>query len=116
MKRSSCYIAGPYGGGGGGAFNDFADNCKAIVTRIEIRSGVYVDAIKVTYQLSNGLRYTGGHHGGGGGGLHHIDLNNGGRINGIFGRYGSLIDQIGFVTNHGRIFGPYGGIGGISFV
>ena len=28
---------------------------------------------------------------------------------------GSRVDQLGFVTNKGRIFGPYGGCGGGSF-
>ena len=104
------FIGNPtYGGGGGGAFNDFLDNCNAIVKRIAICSGSLVDAIQVTYQLSNGLEHTAGHHGGGGGGLHYIHLNyrNGERINGIFGKSGALVDQLGFITNHGRCLSPF---------
>ncbi len=26
-----------------------------------------------------------------------------------------MIDQIGFVTDHGRVYGPYGGHGGAAF-
>ena len=37
------------------------------------------------------------------------------RIAGVFGKSGGLLDQIGFVTNKGRIFGPYGGCGGGNF-
>lgn len=33
----------------------------------------------------------------------------------MFGRSGGSVDQIGFVTNKGRIFGPYGGGGGGAF-
>ncbi len=61
--------------------------------------------------------YTGGYHGGTGGGRHEINLNVGGgeKIIAIFGASGSLVDRIGFVSNHGRVFGPYGGGGGGRF-
>ena len=55
--------------------------------------------------------------GGTGGGKHTININvdDGERIIGVFGRSGSKVDQLGFITNHGRIFGPYGGCGGGPF-
>ena len=110
-------VAGPYGGGGGGAFHNFVDSCNAVVSKIQIRSGSLIDAIQVTYKLSTGQEYTAPRHGGGGGGLNVITINvdSGERIIGISGRTGSLVDQLTFFTNHGRIFGPYGGNGGGQF-
>ena len=34
---------------------------------------------------------------------------------GVFGHSASLINNLGFVTNWGRVFGPYGGSGGAPF-
>ncbi len=116
-RGTGCYAAGPYGGGGGGGFHELIDNCQSLVKRIIVRSGSLVDSIEVTYQLSNGQLHYGGHRGGHGGGAHVVDINiNGGeRIISVFGQSGSLLDNIGFATNHGRIFGPYGGTGGGRF-
>lgn len=44
-----------------------------------------------------------------------VDVDNGEKIIGVFGKRGNLLDQIGFVTNKGKIFGPYGGCGGVNF-
>ena len=46
-----------------------------------------------------------------------IDLNvdQGERIIAVWGRSETKVDQLGFATNHGRIFGPYGGNGGNYF-
>jgi hypothetical protein len=40
---------------------------------------------------------------------------NGEKINAIFGRSYGKLDQLGFITNKGRILGPYGGYGGNPF-
>ena len=111
------FSAGTYGGGGGGSFNELPNNCGAVVRRIRIRSGSRIDAIQVTYRYSNGQEHTGGYFGGRGGSEHVIDVNvsGGERIVGIFGRSGGGVDRLGFVTNKGRIFGPYGGCGGGPF-
>ena len=115
-EQSGCTrTAGPYGGGGGGAFHEFIDGCHAIVRKIIIRSGRLIDAIQVTYKKRNGRLYTSRQRGGNGGGKSTIILRRGEIIVGIFGKTGRLVDQLGFVTNHGRIFGPYGGNGGGSF-
>ena len=76
-----------------------------------------MDAIQLTYMLSNGREYTAGWHGGRGGGKaeFRVNIKAGERIVGVFGKSGGLLDQIGFVTNKGRIFGPYGGCGGGNF-
>ncbi len=91
-----------------------------MIRQIKFHTGSLVDGIQITYRLSNGHDYAAPHHSGYGGGQHNrhlIDVNvdGGERIIGIFGRVASLVDQIGFVTNHGRIFGPYGGCGGDPF-
>ena len=118
QQSSGCeFSAGTFGGGGGGAFNELPNNCGGTVRRIMIRSGSRLDSIQVTYRLSSGQDYTGPHHGGTGGGLHtiDIDIDGGERVIGVLGRSGSAVDQVGFVTNRGRIFGPYGGCGGGPF-
>ena len=65
----------------------------------------------MTYRLSNGKDYTAGVHGGNGGHqtVIDIDVQKGEKVIGAFGKSGSLVDNIGFITNHKNIFGPYGG-------
>ena len=106
-----------YGGKGGGAFTELPDHCNAVVSKILIQAAAQFDAIQLTYQYSNGNQYTSGYHGGTGGTAHRITINvsQGERVVGVFGRTGSLVDSLGFVTNKGRIFGPYGGCGGVPF-
>ena len=118
-KRTSraCRSVGPYGGGGGGAFVELPDHCNAIVSKIFIRAAALIDGIQFTYQYSNGHQYTSGYHGGTGGSAHRITINvsHGERVIGVFGRSAALVDSLGFITNRGRIFGPYGGCGGGPF-
>ena len=82
-----------------------------------IRSAALIDGIQLTYQYSNGVQYTSGYHGGTGGHAHRITINvsRGERVIGVFGRSAALVDSLGFITNWGRIFGPYGGCGGRAF-
>ena len=118
MQGYGCqFSAGTYGGGGGGAFNEHPAYCRSTVKRIVIRSGTYIESIQITYQLPNGKYYRGKRYGGGGGRVHTININvdEGERVVGIFGKRGSLVDRLGFVTNKGRIFGPYGHHGGVAF-
>ena len=112
-----CRSAGPYGGGGGEAFTELYDNCNANVSKIFIRSGSRIDGIELTYRISDGHEITGGYHGGTGGSPHEftIDVPGGERVIGVFGRSGSNVDNLGFITNWGRIFGPHGGCGGGPF-
>lgn len=117
-QRIGCSrIVGLYGGKGGGAFTELPDHCNAVVSKIFIRAAAQVDAIQLTYQYSNGNQYAGGYHGGTGGTVHRITINvsQGERVVGVFGRTGSLVHNLGFVTNWGRVFGPYGGSGGALF-
>ena len=111
------FSAGTYGGGGGGAFNEVPNSCGATVSQIRLRSGSVIDGIQLSYKFSNGHYYTAGHHGGRGGGerVFNVNVNGGEKIIGIFGKSGSKVDQLGFITNHGRIFGPHGGCGGGRF-
>ena len=87
------------------------------VKRIVIRSGTFIDSIQITYQLPNGQLSHGGHHGLGEGKIDTIDINidGGERIVGILGKSGGFLNQLGFVTNMGRIFGPYGSWDGGAF-
>ena len=79
-----------------------------------IRSGSYIDSIQIVYRLSNGQDYTGIHRGGTGGSLktYNVDVDGGERVIGVFGKSGSSVDLLGFVTNLGKIIGPYGECGG----
>ena len=117
-SHSGCsFSAGTFGGAGGYAFNEHPGSCNAIIKTIKIRAALYVDGIQLTYRLSNGQDFVGTHYGGQGGNLRvfNVDVNAGERVIGVVGRSASLVDQLGFVTNHGRIFGPHGGCGGNRF-
>lgn len=111
------FSLGTFGGGGGYAFNELLDSCGAVVKRIVIHAALYVDAIQITYRLSNGRDYTASFHGGYGGTRYviNIDIYNGEKVIGVFGKSAAFVDQLGFITNKGRIFGPYGGCGGWNF-
>ena len=117
FKRAVCpWPVGPYGGRGGrDIFTEIY--CNADVSRIFIRAGGVVDGIMFTYQYPGGKSFNGGYHGGYGGYAHTITINvsKGERVIGVFGRSGGLVDLLGFVTNWGRIFGPYGTCGGRPF-
>ena len=54
-------------------------------------------------------------HGSNGGTLNKCILNPNEKITAVRGRYGRVIDQIEFVTNEGKVCGPYGGNGGRHF-
>ena len=108
---------GPFGGSGGGAFIELPDNCHAFVSKIYIRSGHVIDAIQLTYQYSDGSQHTSNYHGGRGGSSTKIilDVSGGERVIGVFGRSGAHVDRLTFITNKGRVFGPYGRPGGSPF-
>ncbi len=116
-QSSGCFPTGLYGGKGGGAFHELLDDCQATIKKIVLRTGSLVDSVQVTYRLSNGKDYTAGVHGGKGGHrtVIEIDVQKGEKIIGAFGKTGRLVDNIGFFTNQGRVFGPYGGKGGGDF-
>ena len=88
-----------------------------MIKKIVLRSGGRIDAIQVTYKLSNGREFVGSRRGGTGGRKRtiNIDVDRGERIIGVFGRSGESVDMLGFVTNKGRTFGPYGKCGGLPF-
>ena len=118
QQSSSCeFYAGSYGGGGGNAFDEIPNNCDATIKKIYIRAGDAIDSIQITYRLSNGQHYSAIRHGGNGGQQYTIDIDvdGGERIVGVLGRSGNHVDQLGFFTNQGRIFGPYGRCGGGPF-
>ena len=119
QQSTDCQLFGStFGGQGGTAFIELPDNSGGVVRRILVRSGSRIDAIQVTYRLSNGQDFIGPHHGGSGGSEHtvDIDVDGGERIIGVFGRSGSRVNMLGFVTNRGRIIGPYGECGGEPFI
>ena len=100
---------GPAGGSGGGVFIDIVPSGTRVTT-VQVRSGVYVDAVQVG--LNTGWLSK---HGGDGGALQTFRLASGEYITSISGRSGQYLDQISFRTNLGRAYGPYGGSGGGPF-
>ena len=94
------------GGGGGSAFN-FSSSSK--ITSISVRSGGYLDAIRVSYEDGSIHSY-----GGSGGSEHKITLGRGEFLTGIKGRAGKYIDNISFMTNK-HTYGPFGGNGGAPY-
>jgi hypothetical protein len=99
------------GGGGGGEWSDEdGGQCKdQYVTGFRVRSGGRVDGIQFKYSgrgWSNNQGYNKG------GYTADVSLPDGEYIVRVDYRSGSMVDNIAFITNRGRAFGPYGGGGG----
>lgn len=77
--------------------------------RLQIKTGGYVDSIKVDGVASATFG------GPGGGSIFKADLERGEYIVEVLGRKGSVLDAIGFKTSKSRTFGPWGGRGGGAF-
>ncbi len=98
-----------YGSAGGTAFTDSVAANQSL-TKINVRSGWWLDSIQGV--LTTGTLPV---HGGAGGTLAIPvpTLNAGEYFVGINGSYGNYVGVIRFVTNTGRVLGPYGkGLGG----
>ncbi len=97
---------------GGTDGTGFTDNVAAnqFLTGINIRKGWWLDSIQ-------GVLNTGtlGIHGGTGGSLATVNWPTGEYLVRSYGLYGAYVGQISFVTNTGRVLGPYGtGQGGMN--
>ena len=113
-QDKNCHTSVAHGGTHGKAFSEkYGCSDEVKITGMIIRSGSLVDSIQLKYSRS-GSPY-GSKYGGAGGGNNYISLHPDEVIIAVFGRSGSKVDSIGFATNQGRIFGPYGGIGGVRF-
>ena len=103
---------GPAGGPGGTPFDDVAPN-QMEISKLRIRSGLFIDQLQVIYRNPvNGQEAPGPVHGGNGGLPTEITLNAGEFITEINGRTGSFVDSLTLKTNQGRIFSNLGGDGG----
>lgn len=86
------------GGNGGGFFSDSSEVVHAgPISRIEIRAGEFIDAIRVTYGRGAAAR-AGAWHGGGGGGYGAWDVPEGMAIEAVHGRHGDYVDQLSFIA------------------
>lgn len=97
-------------GGGGGSPWDDGDVCKSgSVRQVTVRAGSSIDNIRFDYGGSWAPP-----HGGSGGDEHKfsLDVRAGEGIVEIRHRSGGRVDQLTFITNKGRTFGPYGVQGG----
>ena len=96
-----------FGSAGGTVFTDNILASQSL-TGIEIRHGWWLDSIKGILNTGTLLP-----HGGTGGNLATVTWPAGEYLVRIYGLYGTYVGQISFVTNTGRILGPYGsGLGG----
>jgi len=97
------------GGEGGGPWSDVSYHSLGNINTIKVRHARLLDNIQIQYGITWAPS-----HGGGGGNLTTISLN-GDKITEVYGRKGSVIDAIGFITEDGTNYGPYGRDGGSSF-
>jgi len=102
------------GGKGGDPFVDMITE-EGRMTSITIRSGAFIDSIKINYQYRNGNKVFGSPHGGGGGGSKTFIFRNGEYITTLGGRSGKYVDSIYIITNQGRSMRWGGEGGGNSF-
>jgi hypothetical protein len=107
-----------YGGDGGGGssvmpLGGLITNNK--ISRIFIRHGSLIDAVQVEWTLMDGSKEWSARLGGAGGTGTMISLDSDEYITTVAGRSGTLVDQLTFFTNKGRVYGPYGGSGGTPF-
>lgn len=83
-----------HGGGGGTAHTIFFENTEQIIAVVG-RSGTFLDNIAFLTEDRQGNRRTHGPFGGNGGAQFIVNR----KVNGFFGRSGSLIDQLGFFVS-----------------
>lgn len=88
---------------GGTTGVSFEETSSSKITNIEIRAGMYLDAVNVTRQDGTVVK-----HGGNGGTLHSFHLDNDEYICKIELGYSKFIDQLTFFTTKDRKYGPYG--------
>jgi hypothetical protein len=100
-----------FGGGGGDAFADPAQQVGARVLEVRVWSGDWVDAVQVLISLPDGSTRTGAKHGGSGGNLSTFRLDPDEYITGLSGRYGKYVDSVRIHTNR-RTSDVFGGRGG----
>jgi hypothetical protein len=105
-----------WGGWGGGTFA-LLPMADEVLAGLQVRSDVHVNAIRLNFfSPSDGLTRWTGWAGGGGGFLRpELHFNPGEFLVKIDGRVGEVIDGLRFTTNQGRVYGYYGGSGGIPF-
>lgn len=99
--------ATPIGGGGGAAWSDAATCAAGPVTGVNLSAGSEVDRVRFSYGGAWAAP-----HGGAGGQETSFFLHADETVVEVRYRAGSRVDQLGFVTSEGRVFGPYGGGGG----
>lgn len=107
-------VSGPTraGGGGGGAWSDSAQCQDQYVTGFRVSAGKRVDAVQFLYANKKWASV----HGSMKNYSANVTLAPGEYIVRVNYRSGGSMDAVGFVTNKGRTYGPYGGGGGSAGV
>jgi Jacalin-like lectin domain len=107
---------GPSGGRGAGDSKQFFEINPpgSEVGVLVIKHGAVIDSIQVLWRpaAAGGQFILGPQIGGNGGQLSIVPLNVGEHITEISGRTGAYVDSLTIVTNQGRRFGRFGGLGG----
>ena len=100
-----------YGGQGGRSFSGMEVPSDARILEVNVFAGDLVDAVQVTYILSDGRTLNSPRYGGSGGERHVFRLDSDEYITGLSGRYGQSIDSLRIQTNkrNSPVFGGRGG-------
>lgn len=112
QNKAYSYADGPYGGGGGSAFN-FNPSTTDRIHSIAMNTGRVVDKIIVYYIKPDGSIYTGLNQGGNGGSYYIQFFQTNEYIKNVSGKSGSKLDRLTIITNKKSF--TYGGNGGSSF-
>ena len=97
ISNDTNQVTTPIGGNRGSWFNDCSVG-RDEITQINVKAGWFIDNIQVRYGDEMA-----GSHGKNKGTLNECILNADEKIVAVRGRYGSVIDQIEFVTNHEQV-------------
>jgi len=109
VRAGGTTVNTPVGGGGGAPFRIAVDEPGDLAS-IRVGAGDTVASLQMVSRTEGATAKAGGT-----AATSTATLNQGEYITEVFGRNGTLIDQIGFRTNTGRTLGPYGGGGGQPF-
>ena len=97
--KEKYFTDGKYGGSGGGKWSDSVVKDNGNITKIELKEGGTINAIRVRYG-----NIWGDWHGVGGGSLQSIELDPGEYIKAIKGRRGGAVDGIEFHSSDNQVY------------
>ena len=99
LGKEKFFTDGKYGGSGGDKWSDSVVKDNGNITKIELKEGGTINAIRVRYG-----NIWGDWHGVGGGSLQSIELDPGEYIKAIKGRTGGAVDGIEFHSSDNQVY------------